>query len=189
MALGLGALGVASPGWDRYLRQRKAGSPPLFFTEKELATLGVLADMIIPRDERSGSATDSGALEYMDFVASESNDQAKAGMRAELAWYDAECGRRFGTTFTGATEAERAQLLDDIAWPARASEAMKPHAEFFNRIRDLTAAAFFSSRMGVMDLRYMGNVYNPDWQGAPPKALEELGVTYEEWDRKYGGQQ
>jgi hypothetical protein len=40
--------------------------------------------------------------------------------------------------------------------------------------------------MGVHDLGYMGNVPNPDWQGAPKAALDELGVSYAEWDKKYG---
>ena len=68
----------------------------------------------------------------------------------------------------------------------RTDKALKPQGEFFNRLRDLTGSAFFSSKMGVHDLGYMGNVPNPDWQGAPKAALDELGVSYAEWDRKYG---
>jgi gluconate 2-dehydrogenase gamma chain len=81
---------------------------------------------------------------------------------------------------------QRALLLDEVAWPEKTSEALKPQAAFFNRLRDLTGSAFFSSKMGVHDLRYMGNVPNPNWQGAPKAALDELGVSYAEWDRKYG---
>jgi len=73
-----------------------------------------------------------------------------------------------------------------VAWPARTASALKPQGEFFNRLRDLTGSAFFSSKMGVHDLGYVGNVPNPNWQGAPRAALEELGVSYAEWDKKYG---
>ena len=43
-------------------------------------------------------------------------------------------------------------------------------------------AAFFSSQMGWQDLRYMGNVFNPNWNGCPPAATQKLGVSYEEYD-------
>ena len=38
---------------------------PKFFTPHEVATASLLADLIIPRDERSGSATDAGVVEFM----------------------------------------------------------------------------------------------------------------------------
>src|SRR4029434_4174207 len=46
------------------------GSPfkPKFFTTHEYATVTVLADLIIPRDERSGGASDAGVAEFMDFM-------------------------------------------------------------------------------------------------------------------------
>jgi hypothetical protein len=53
---------------------------------------------------------------------------------------------------------------------------------FFNRFRSSIGAAFFSSNMGWQDLRYMGNVFNPNWNGCPPAATRKLGVSYEEYD-------
>jgi hypothetical protein len=188
-ALGFGALGVVLPSWQQFLSARSAGSITTFLTVEERALVTVLADMIIPRDGRSGSASESGAIDYMDFVMSEGDEQGKASVRRELRWYDEECTRRFGRTFVRCSDAERGRLLDDIAWPARTRPDLKQHGEYFSRIRDLTASAFFSSRMGVEDLGYMGNVFNPGWNGAPPEALEGLGVNYDEWDRKYGGLQ
>src|SRR5438093_789743 len=41
---------------------------PKFFTAHEYATVGILVDLIIPRDDRSGSATDAGVPEFMDFM-------------------------------------------------------------------------------------------------------------------------
>jgi gluconate 2-dehydrogenase gamma chain len=96
---------------------------------------------------------------------------------------------RFRRPFLECGEAQRAQVLDDVAWPARARPEHADAAAFFSRLRDLTASAFFSSAMGVEDLRYQGNVFNPEWRGAPQQALDELGVSYEEWDRRYGGLQ
>ena len=185
----LGAYGVGTPSLERFRRAVADGTRGTFFTPHETELVSALADMIIPRDARSGSATESGAVPYMDFVLGENLEPTQAAWRQGLAWFDTECTRRFGQPFLACGVDQRAAVLDDIAWPARATPEYTGAAAFFCRLRDLTAAAFFSSRMGVEDLRYQGNVFNPGWQGAPPAALEELGVSYDEWDRKYGGLQ
>src|SRR5688500_14621645 len=41
---------------------------PKFFTAHEWETVRLLVDIIIPRDDRSGSATDAGVPEFMDFI-------------------------------------------------------------------------------------------------------------------------
>src|SRR2546422_203943 len=74
--------------------------------------------------------------------------------------------------------AERAAVLDDIAWPKKAKPAVGPGVAFFNAFRDLTASGFWSSKMGVQDLRYMGNVVVPEWKGCPDEQLKNLGVKY-----------
>jgi hypothetical protein len=185
-AAAFGAYGLgASPWRDLLAARRAAGQQPVFFTDAERALMRVLADMIIPRDERSGSATDSGAIEYIEFVLSEAGDRTKGIWRDGLRWLDQESTRRFQQPFSDAAETQRGQILDDIAWPARAAESLRPQVEFFTRARDLVAAAFFSSRMGVEDLGYQGGVFNPAWRGAPPEALGPLGVSYADWDRRY----
>ena len=155
---------------------------PKFFTPAEWKTVRVLADMVIPRDERSGGAIDAGVPEFIDFTV---NDRPRwqKGAREGLAWIDAESNRRFGKPFADATTTQREAILNDIAWPARAPASMKAGVEFFNGFRDLTASGFWSSQIGVKDLRYMGNVFNPNWQGCPPEALKKLGVTYAKFDR------
>jgi hypothetical protein len=168
---------------------------PKFFTPHEYQTVRVLADYIIPRDGRSGSATDAGAPQYIDFVLSDQTPPpgppnptrrfyvaptpAQVNMRGGLAWLDRECANRFGTgkTFLTSSDAQRRQVLDDIAWPEKAKPELSHGVAFFNRMRDMTASGFFSSKMGVQDLRYMGNVPQTKWDGCPPEALAKLGVT------------
>jgi len=153
---------------------------PQFFTPHEFATVTVLADLIIPADERSGSASEAGAPAYIDFALREVEDDAmRLAMRGGLAWLDAESGRRFGRTFVDAAPAERTAILDDIAWPARTAPALAHGAAFFSDLRDLVATAFWSSRAGVRDLQYQGNVALPEWTGCPDAALRKLGVSYE----------
>ena len=150
-----------------------------FFTAKEWKTVRMLADYIIPRDERSGSAIDAKVPEYMDFLLSDKDapDSSKVAMRGGLAWLDLQCVERFGAPFVRSTDAQRKQVLDDIAWPARARPEMSQGVAFFNRFRDLTASGFFSSQMGWKDVRYVGNVFDPNWSGCPPEALAKLGVS------------
>ena len=99
-------------------------------------------------------------------------------IRGGLAWLDAEARGRFGKPFVEAAEGERAAILDDIAWPARARPEMSQGVAFFNRFRDLTSSGFWSTRIGVDDLQYMGNRGLVRWDGCPPDALAKLGVSY-----------
>lgn len=153
---------------------------PSFFTPHEWSTVRVLVDYIIPRDERSGSATDAKVPEFIDFLMSdkESSPGMKTAMRGGLAWIDNECQHRFTKSFIGATDAQRRQVLDDIAWPAKARPELSHGVIFFSHFRDLTASGFFSSQMGWKDVRYLGNVALPAWNGCPPAALAKLGVSY-----------
>jgi hypothetical protein len=158
-----------------------AASPfaPQFFTESEWRTVNVLVDIIIPRDERSGSATDAKVPEFMDFMLNEASEQRQTMMRDGLRWLDDESQRRFTAAFADAAEAQRTRILDDVAFPDRAPEALADAVSFFNSFRDLTASGFFSSRMGYDDLGYIGNQPMREFPGCPEPALRKLGVSYD----------
>ena len=151
---------------------------PSFFTPHERETVRMLADLVIPKDERSGSATDAGVPEFMDFMMNDRAD-GQIPMRGGLAWLDAECYDRNGKTFVGSTDAERTAVLDDVAWPKKAKPVLSQGVAFFNMFRDLTASGFWSSKIGIADLDYQGNTYVAEWKGCPDEALRKLGVKYE----------
>ncbi len=155
------------------------GTPyePKQFTPHEWETVRALVDLIIPKDERSGSATEAGVPEFMDFMLGDDAD-LQTPMRGGVAWLDRECDDRYGKTFVACAAQERTAVLDDIAWPAKAKPEHAAGVAFLNRFRDLTASGFFSSRIGVQDLRYIGNTFVSEWKGCPPEALAKLGVTY-----------
>ena len=154
---------------------------PKFFTPHEWKTASMLADYIIPRDERSGSATDAKVPEYMDWLMNdkETSLNSKTAMQGGLAWMDLQASERFGKTFIDATDGQRRQILDDIAWPKKAKPEMSQGVAFFNRFRDLTASGFFSSEMGYKDVKFVGNVALPEWNGCPPEANAKLGVSHD----------
>jgi len=151
-----------------------------FFTAAELRTVSVLADDIIPRDARSGSATDAGVPAYIDYQMSvrETEDDTRVAMRGGLAWLNTESRSRFKKNYASLSADQRHQILDDIAWPDRAKPQFSHGTAFFSRFRDLVGAGFFSSAMGWKDLRYEGNVFNPNWQGCPEAAMKKLGVSH-----------
>ena len=153
----------------------KTAYKPKFFTPHEWATVAVLVDLIIPKDDRSGSATDAGVPEFMDFMMDDQPARQTA-MRGGLAWLDLACQDRFDKTFLDCAAEQRTSVLDDIAWSRQAKPELSHGVAFFNSFRDLTAAGFFSSKMGVEDLKYLGNVMNASWTGCPTEALQKLGV-------------
>jgi hypothetical protein len=161
----------------RAARAGRTPYQPTNFTAHEWETVRLLVDLILPKDERSGSATDAGVPEFMDFML---GDEPELGtpVRGGLAWLDHQCADRYGKTFVAASDAERAALLDDIAWPKRAKPEHDAGVTFFTSFRDLTASGFYSSRLGVADLRYVGNTFIAQWAGCPPEVLAKLGVTY-----------
>ena len=151
------------------------GQAPLFFTEKEWQTVRLLADLIIPRDDVSGSATDAGVPEFIDFIMKEYPDR-QTPIRGGLAWLDREATVRFGRRFVECGSSQRTALLDDIAWPAKARPEMAAGAAFFTRFRDLVANGFYSSMEGMKDLGYQGNVFVTEWKGCPPEIYDRLGT-------------
>jgi gluconate 2-dehydrogenase gamma chain len=157
-------------------RRQQTPYAPKFFTAHEWATVNLLVDLIIPRDAKSGSATDAGVPEFMDFMMTDQPSR-QAAMRGGLAWIDHECQRRFDKSFVACADGDRRAVLDDISWPRRARPEMAYGVTFFNSFRDLTASGFFSSKMGIEDLQYMGNTFAPDWPGCPPDVLKRLGVA------------
>ena len=149
---------------------------PKFFSAHEYATVRMLVDIVIPKDDRSGSATDAGVPEFMDFIMGDEPTRQLA-MRGGLAWLDRECVTRFDKTFVNCTDAERTQVLDAIAWPQTAARELSHGVAFFNSFRDLTASGFWTSRMGIKDIGYVGNVYVPEWKGCPDEVVKKLGLA------------
>lgn len=148
-----------------------------FFTEHEFATVTVLANLIIPADDRSGNAQEAGVPEFIEFMMKDQPHQ-QTPIRGGLRWLDIETLRRFEKAFVDCSEEQQKQILDDIAWPDSALPEMSQGVAFFNRFRDLVASGFWSSKTGIADIQYIGNV-GTVWNGAPQEWLERLGVSYE----------
>ncbi len=148
---------------------------PKHFTTDEWRLVRLLVNYVIPRDARSGSATDAGVPEFMDFMLGE-NAGMRTWMKNGLGWMNAECRARFGKGFVSSNDVQRREVLDAIAFPKKSAAELKAGADFFSNFRNLTASGFFSSRVGIADLGYIGNRPVTTWQGTPPEVMRKLGL-------------
>jgi hypothetical protein len=149
------------------------------FNDQQWRTVRMLCDLIIPADDRSGSATEAGVPEFIDdwidFRTQQDGDRDfEAQIFGGLIWLDRESNRLFEKPFADATVDQQKQLLDRIAWPAKAAKEDEQGVIFFNHFRDLTVGGFFSSKMGVHDLPYLGNTAVAHWTGCDPKVWEVI---------------
>jgi hypothetical protein len=159
------------------VRERQLMEKP-FFTPHEMATVTILADIIIPRDEISGSASDARVPEFIDFMMKD-RPENQVPMRGGLRWLDVTCLKQFNKSFVDCTEQERLAIVDQIAYPKKAKPEMAQGVAFFNLMRNLTASGFYTSPIGVKDIGYTGNTPNK-WNGVPDDVLKQYGLAYSE---------
>ncbi|MEO5893626.1 MAG: gluconate 2-dehydrogenase subunit 3 family protein [Ferruginibacter sp.] len=145
-----------------------------FFTDHEMATITVLGDLIIPKDEHSGSASDAKVPEFIEFIVKDMPDH-QLPLRGGLKWLDMQCLHRYNNTFTDCNATQQLEIINEIAYPAKAKPIMQPGVVFFDRIRSLVATGFFSSKIGMDDLGYVGNRPNI-WEGVPADIIKQYGL-------------
>ncbi len=175
----------AAKGVDRQpeeVEHYKKVSATTFFTEHEMATITILADIIIPKDEVSGSASEAGVPEFIEFIVKDMPDH-QTPMRGGLRWLDLHSHRRFGQSFRSISADQRISIVDEIAYPKKAKPEVAQGVAFFNLMRNLTSTGFYTSQMGVKDLGYVGNAPNR-WNGVPADVLAQYGVAYSEKEEK-----
>ncbi len=152
----------------------------LVLTEDELATLAALCDVIIPEDEHSPGAAALGAHAFIDEWVSapyDGNREDLTRIRGGLVWLDIESSERFGGRFTELTLEQKHAICDDICWVENAAPEYQIAARFFDRVRDLTSTAFWTTAEGMADLGFVGNRPMPRFDGPPPEVLERLGLA------------
>ncbi|PWT76333.1 MAG: transcriptional initiation protein Tat [Bacteroidetes bacterium] len=156
----------------------------IFFNEAEMATITILADIIIPRDNVSGSATDAQVPEFFQFIVNDMPEH-QAPLRDGIKWLDDQCMNRYKRPFKDCRGYEQMEIVDLIAWPDRVKDKPKlaPGVAFFNLMRNLTATAFYTTEIGVKDIGYIGNTPN-QWNGVPDDVLAHYKLAYSERELK-----
>jgi gluconate 2-dehydrogenase gamma chain len=164
--------------------ERKVLDEKTFFTSDEMATITILGDIIIPKDEISGSASDAKVPEFIEFIVKDMPEH-QVPMRGGLRWLDIRCLNRYEKAFKDCDQKQQMEMVDDIAWPKRAEHKpwLTQGVIFFNLMRNLTATGFYTTETGGKDIGYVGNVPN-QWNGVPPEVLKQYGLAYSDKELK-----
>jgi len=176
-AVGGSALQVIPAQAAEYAHQmvmkEKSTSPagkytPKFFSPHQYDTLTTLCDAIIPKDDHSGGAVEAGAPEFIDLLTSE-NAQYAGRLGGGLMWLDHLCINRYEKPFLGCPPEKQQEVLDSIAYRknAKLDPALSPGVAFFAFLRKMTCDGFYTSKIGIADLQYIGNTATPDFPGCP----------------------
>lgn len=176
---------VATDGINRMKEEQTHDKELLaatYFTPHEMATIAILADIIIPKDEVSGSATDAKVPDFIEIIVKDMPEH-QVPMRGGIRWIDMQCLRRYNNSFRDCTREQQMQLVDEIAWPKKAKSEMAQGVSFFNLMRNLTATGFYTSAIGVKDVGYIGNMPN-QWNGVPEDVLKHHNMAYSEKELK-----
>lgn len=137
---------------------QKAGGvyKPKALNEHEFATLKLLTNYIIPADSHSPGAVEAGAAEWIDLLSSE-NPEMLETYTGGLGWIDHASNKRYGKNFIEASADQQKALLDSIAYRKNDSPETGPGIAFFRFLRNMTVDAFYTSRIGIKDIQYLGN--------------------------------
>ncbi len=167
------------PEEKKYEKQLQADT---FFSPEEMATITILGDIIIPRDEVSGSASDAKVPDFIEFIVKDMPEH-QTPMRGGLRWLDVQCLNRYGKPFKDCSQKQKMEMVDLIAWPNKAKPENSQGVAFFTLIRNLVGTGFYTSEMGVKDIGYIGNVPN-QWNGVPDDVLKQYHMAYTEKELK-----
>jgi gluconate 2-dehydrogenase gamma chain len=143
------------------------GYAPKFFNAHQYATLRALCETILPADADSGGAIEAGAPEFVDLLTSE-NPHFQLQLGGGLMWLDSTCEDRYGSLYLDCTVQQQKEILDLIAYRRNADSGLGQGVEFFSLLRNLTSDGFFTSKIGIQYLGYVGNSFLPDFPGCPP---------------------
>jgi gluconate 2-dehydrogenase gamma chain len=153
-----------------------------YFTPHEMATITVLGDIIIPKDEISGSASEAKVPDFIEFIVKDM-PHYKVPMRGGLRWIDMQSLNLFDNSFKDLSATQQLQIVDSIAYPEKVKPELKQGAAFFSMLRNLVATGFYTSEIGVKDMGYVGNTATR-WNGVPDDVLKQYGLAYSEKELK-----
>lgn len=148
-----------------------------FLNEHELNTIAVLCDLILPSSGENDSANDAGVPEFIDFIVKDM-PKHQTPLRGGLMWLDHHSNKLFNLEFASCTDAQQKTILDEIAYPGEAKPGIEQGVKFFTMMRNLVLTGYYTTRIGINDLKYKGNTPT-FWDGVPEDVLKEHNVAYE----------
>lgn len=142
------------------------GYQPKFFDPHQWQTLRKLCALIIPPDEKSGGAIEANAPEFIDLLTSE-NPEFQTQLVGGLRWLDAYCRNHYHEPFLNCPPAQQKATLDLLAYRKNSTPQISQGISFFSLLRNLTADGFYTSKVGIEDIGYVGNSAWGEFPGCP----------------------
>ena len=142
---------------------------PLTLTREERATAAALCDLIIPADDTSPAASSVGVVDFIDeWISAPYPEHAvdRKTVLDGLSQIEGEAQRRFKTAFAKLSTTQLSTIADAMV-----------KDPFFERYRALTAGGFYTTPVGVKDLKYVGNVAMATFEGPTQDVLKRLGLA------------
>jgi gluconate 2-dehydrogenase gamma chain len=130
----------------------------------------------------SGSASEAKVPEFIEYIVKDM-PQHQTPLRGGLRWLDLQCLKKYEKSFVDCSSSQQIEMVDQIAYPAKAKPEMQQGVVFFNLMRNLTATGFYTSEIGVKDIGYAGSTPN-QWNGVPQDVLDQYKVAYTEKELK-----
>jgi hypothetical protein len=137
---------------------------PAFFNKQQYATITELASLIIPTDETPG-AREAKVNEYIDLIVGESPFEVQKVFLDGLAWLDKTSKERFKKTFVNLSNARQVDLLTEISKIKNPASHEIIQAKFFKAVKDMTIDGFYTSKIGIEELGYVGNTVLDEFPG------------------------
>lgn len=165
---------------NEILEEIKSGED--FFNPHQRETMIILCDLILPPSDQYKGASDADVVSFIDFMARDTeSEQFQTDLKGGLMWLDHKCNTEFEVEFKNASEDQQKTILDSIAYydPDTPNDERPFEVNFFSMVRNLTMTGFYTSKIGIEELGYKGNMPNV-WNGVPDEVLEQHGVAYEE---------
>ncbi len=155
------------------------------FNEHEMETIGVLSTVILPPKEPHGGPLEADVPEFIEFMGKDIPEM-QTTLLGGLMWLDHKSNTEFGTDFKSATLEQQKQICDQICYHdiEVPLDDQPLEIQFFYMMRGLTMTGYYTSKVGIADLGYKGNMPNV-WDGVPQDVLDQHGVAYDpEWIAK-----
>jgi len=149
-------------------------------TAPELATLGVLVDLILPADDDSPAASAIGVPDFLnEWVGApyQENRSDYETIRGGVSWLNTHAWQLHGKAFNELIVAQQIAILDSICDWSKCAPGLGYGARFFQKLRMLALGGYYTHPATWKSLGYVGNspIAGP-YPGVPDEIIKLLGL-------------
>ena len=141
-----------------------ASKGPKFFDKHQYEIITELASLIIPTDETPG-AREAKVNEYIDMIVGESPADVKKVYLDGLIWLDKTGNSRHKKKFINLTNQQQAEILTEMSNIKNPTAENELQAKFFKAFKEITIDGFYTSKVGIEELGYIGNTVLDEFPG------------------------